>query len=107
MPMGNRSVSFLGAFRFFLVEGRCTGGSQASKQNEKKRHRNEMIGSAGYPNMSPMFSVPGHFRPHVLNAGFSGHDRIWVGYSSSIFVRPDAIVHGMNGRLGLHCVICH
>lgn len=57
MPMGDRNVSFLGAFRFFLVEGRCTEGSQASKQNENKRHRTEMIGSAGNPNMSPMFSV--------------------------------------------------
>ena len=106
MPMGNWNVPFQGRSGFFLLRGGYWG-RRASKQNEKKRHRNEMIGSAGYPNMSPMFSVPGHFRPHVLNAGFSGHDRIWVGYSSSIFVRPDAIVHGMNGRLGLHCVICH
>jgi hypothetical protein len=82
MPMGNRNVSFLGTFRFFLVEGRRTGGSQASKQNEKKRHRNEMIGLAGCPNMSPMFSVPGHFRPHVLNAGSSGHDGIRTGMAA-------------------------
>ena len=64
MPMGNWNVPFQGRSGFFLLRGGYWG-RRASKQNEKKRHRYEMIGSAGYPNMSPMFSVPGHFRPHV------------------------------------------